>query len=421
MKRPAIAVTLVSALLFSMLIGVQFINKVKADTLGPDFTPLLVTVTSPIKNKVYNSNIELQVKITKPDVWFTSSSLSPLLPNNYYCQGKVNFIRYSIDGKTSVTIPANDSYTGYSKVPITPILYYELPLRGLSQGIHTLAVSAEGDYYYWVDVYNPAPHNTVVGNSAQIQFYVISDQYVWGGSVSPPEGAIPPKITIFSPNITVFTSNNVSLSFKAGLSRDASVITDVWYQVVRQSGNTSVYHLNNTSPANFFNDTLTGMADGNYMITVFANGVGDFVNENTYYVFEIVGSSSVNFTIDGILPKISFMSPQNKTYDTANVVLNFVVNKPVSQVFYSLDNHGNMTTNANASLSLLNLSDGKHNVTIYAQDEYGIISAPSTVYFDVKVFPLVTEIAVVLVVLVVIIGVGLLVYFKKRKRGAVQG
>jgi hypothetical protein len=76
------------------------------------------------------------------------------------------------------------------------------------------------------------------------------------------------------------------------------------------------------------------------------------------------------------------------------------------------------TTNKDTSLTLPNLSDGEHNVTIYAQDEFGVISAPSTVYFNVKVFPFATIVAVSGAVIVVVIIAGLLVYFThvKRKR-----
>jgi hypothetical protein len=61
------------------------------------------------------------------------------------------------------------------------------------------------------------------------------------------------------------------------------------------------------------------------------------------------------------------------------------------------------------------LPDGEHNVTIYAQDEYGLISAPSTVYFNVKVFPTLTVTAVSVALASVIVAIGSLVYFKKYR------
>jgi hypothetical protein len=98
-----------------------------------------------------------------------------------------------------------------------------------------------------------------------------------------------------------------------------------------------------------------------------------------------------------------------------------MVNKPVSQIFYSLDNFGNVTANSNASLTFPNLSNGRHNITVYAQDEYGIISSPSTVYFSVKTnssTPILIAVASTAAA-VVCIGVGLLGYRKRHKGNTV--
>ena len=75
-----------------------------------------------------------------------------------------------------------------------------------------------------------------------------------------------------------------------------------------------------------------------------------------------------------------------------------------------------MTANENAPLALNNLSNGEHNVTIYSQDEYLIISATSTVYFNVKVFPTTLVVAVSAAYATVVVVTGLLVYFKKYGR-----
>ncbi len=416
MSRKAVTTTFFWVLILSVIAQMLFLNSAFAQmgpvmNPGPDYTPLSIRVINPVKNHVYSPDFELELTIVKPASWFTSGAIV----YNYDCQGKVNYIRYSIDGKPAVTFPANDNYTGLSVKPIPASFSYKLPLKGLSQGLHTISVSAEGQYNYWTASPDyDYTYNTVMGNSSKILFYVNTDQYVWGGSVSPPEDAIPPKITIYSPNSVVVTSNNVSLSFKATNSKDVSVLTDVWYKVAWHKNNTSEYHLNNTSSSNLFNYTLTGMPDGNHTITVFASGTGSFVSENTFYVYDIGSSSSVNFTVDSIIPTVSFANAQNKTYDAVKVVLDFAANKPVSEILYSLDNGKNVTANVNASLILNNLSSGEHNVTIFAVDEYGIVSAPSTIYFNVKVFPTVTVMASVFVVLVVIMAVGLLMYLKKR-------
>jgi len=117
-------------------------------------------------------------------------------------------------------------------------------------------------------------------------------------------------------------------------------------------------------------------------------------------------------------PKISVVSPENKTYTSSNVSLAFTVNKPVSWVGYSLDGQDNMTITGNATLS--RLTNGLHNITVYARDEFENTGTSETISFSVDVpepsepFPT-TLVVTASGVAVAIVGAGLLVYFKKRK------
>jgi hypothetical protein len=156
-----------------------------------------------------------------------------------------------------------------------------------------------------------------------------------------------------------------------------------------------------------FNQTvvLTPLTNGSHSITIYGTFWG--------YTPQV----TVSFTVDIIQPSISFLpSIQNKTYDKSNVSLGYIVNKPVSQIIYSLDNHANVTSSADTLLTLYNLSNGEHNVIIYAQDENGIISAPNIVYFSVKTYAALPIIAVSVAVAAVVVAAALLVYNKKHKR-----
>jgi hypothetical protein len=69
-------------------------------------------------------------------------------------------------------------------------------------------------------------------------------------------------------------------------------------------------------------------------------------------------------------------------------------------------------------MTLAGLPNGEHNLTIYATDTAGNIGSSETMYFTVDVpepFPTV-PVATASVVAAVVVGAGLLVYFKKRKR-----
>jgi hypothetical protein len=114
-------------------------------------------------------------------------------------------------------------------------------------------------------------------------------------------------------------------------------------------------------------------------------------------------------------PVLSVASPENVNYTSSNVALNFTSNKGAEWMGYSLDGNENVTVTGNATLT--GLSSGLHNVTVYAKDEFGNTGASATVIFTVAEEPFpVVPVATASVASVALIGVGLLVYFKKRKR-----
>ncbi|MCJ7560689.1 Ig-like domain-containing protein [Candidatus Bathyarchaeota archaeon] len=160
---------------------------------------------------------------------------------------------------------------------------------------------------------------------------------------------------------------------------------------------------NTPATARSFNVTLKGLTDGSHTLVVYTEDT--FGNTGA--------SETVNFAIDITPPVISILSIQNRTYDSATVPLTFAVNESTIQIECSLDGQNNITIIENSTLT--RLSNGVHNVTIYAWDEAGNIGASETIYFSVEVpFPTML-VASASGVSVAVIGVGLLVYFKKRK------
>ena len=129
-----------------------------------------------------------------------------------------------------------------------------------------------------------------------------------------------------------------------------------------------------------------------------------------------IGSTCVTFTIDTTAPNVSVASPENITYNMFDVPLNFTVNEPVSQIAYSLDGWDNVTVAGNTTLN--GLSPGAYNVTVYVQDLVGNVGASETIHFNIaeEPEPFPTTIVIVPIVAAVVIGVGLVIYFKKRKR-----
>jgi N-acetylneuraminic acid mutarotase len=84
-----------------------------------------------------------------------------------------------------------------------------------------------------------------------------------------------------------------------------------------------------------------------------------------------------------VSPVVQITSPENKTYSA--VSLAFTANRGTEWMGYSLDNQANVTINAETKLS--GLSEGVHNVTIYANDSLGNMGSSNTVFFSVDTLP----------------------------------
>jgi hypothetical protein len=248
--------------------------------------------------------------------------------------------------------------------------------------------------------------------------------------VSAPDNVEPPTISVVSPkNNTVFASNNVS--FTLNISFVSPPLPELFYYYL---GLAEVYYkaswLKGTWQSNatyvnvesFYSEVstiivnVTDVPEGDHYLEVFAVLMGSRETRRSsdgptihYGSYRLIGSSVVSFTIDSV----SILSPQNKTYNIAEVPLLFKVHESFTQIKYSLDGQDNVTAAGNITLN--GLSDGDHNVTVYATDEAGNVGASETIYFSVEV-PFPTTMVIAPIASVAIIGSALLVYFKKRKK-----
>jgi N-acetylneuraminic acid mutarotase len=119
-----------------------------------------------------------------------------------------------------------------------------------------------------------------------------------------------------------------------------------------------------------------------------------------------------------IPPLVNLVSPVNQMYTVTNVSLNFTVNKEVAWMGYSIDCQDNVTVSGNTTLT--EMVNGLHNLTVYAMDEFENIGSSATIFFSVELpqqnpFPTML-VAAASVAAVGVVGIGLFVYFKKRKR-----
>src|SRR3989304_3430688 len=170
--------------------------------------------------------------------------------------------------------------------------------------------------------------------------------YLQGGIVPPEPGTNPPTITISSPeNNKTYAANSIFLIVNAscGFSKTAAWppnMIKVYFKSDWQENSTTIWEhsdLGSFTPYVVVSFNLTEIPEGNHSISVYATERGFYLAGATVNAFYIDGSSTVSFAIDTLLPSISVLSPQNKTYKPNDVSLKFTVDHPVTHISYSLD------------------------------------------------------------------------------------
>jgi len=147
---------------------------------------------------------------------------------------------------------------------------------------------------------------------------------------------------------------------------------------------------------------LPPMLDGQHSIVVYARDLAGNV-----------GSSDINFTLDTSPPGIVFLSPQNQTYTTTELLLSFTLNETATWTGYTLDGQETVTTTGN--ISLANVAYGPHTVIVYTKDAYGNMGASETLHFTVEAsFPILWTVAITAIVACG--AVALLLYFKRSSK-----
>jgi hypothetical protein len=175
---------------------------------------------------------------------------------------------------------------------------------------------------------------------------------------------------------------------------------------------------------------LSGLGDGWHTLTVAASGTSPYnpSEGGMGSIFaEVYGSDSIQFLFDVTAPTVTVLVPQNQTYTTTDVPLNFTLSEKVDWIGYSLDEQPLVTVAGNTSL--VALSEGPHSLKVYANDTVGRRGNSQAVFFVVRQeteevvtnqpesesFPMMKAVAISVAV-VAVVAVAALVYWKKRKR-----
>ncbi|MBN1357767.1 hypothetical protein JW988_03265 [Candidatus Bathyarchaeota archaeon] len=255
--------------------------------------------------------------------------------------------------------------------------------------------------------------------------------YLHGSSNCHIIGVTTNKLVRISGSFNKITESNVGIAIFDGSN---NLITRSNISDLLVGGPSNVFFKNNfyltDYPAffadNFWDDGSVGNYWSNYTIKypnaseVGNTGIGDtphVIQREWYTTKEYPDVKNVdNYPLmyPWGAPAVALLGMQNATY-SGDCFLNFTVSKSTVWLGYSLDGQGNVTVSGNVTLS--GLSSGLHNLTVYAEDAFGYVGVSETASFivtDPELFPT-TLIVTASVATVIVVGIGLLVYFKKRK------
>jgi len=228
--------------------------------------------------------------------------------------------------------------------------------------------------------------------------------------ISPTNTTYSPRLLILNASFRAMVGRNINYSMAYSLDGRENVTIPIVIQGKEMSFRATI--------SGFV--TLPKLSEGPHSVTVYSEidlynvGIGGIY----YPKYVVLEHNTVCFTIDDGYPTvISNLSLENKTYSQNDLSLNFTTDQPTSWIGYCLDGKTNMTIAGNTTL--MGLSDGEHNVTVYAKDNAGNMGTSETIYFNIaeklEPEPFPTTLVIAVVATVAAIGVGLLVYFKKRR------
>jgi hypothetical protein len=232
-------------------------------------------------------------------------------------------------------------------------------------------------------------------------------------------------VTLFSPLNQTYNSRYLNLNFSVACGW--GIRYSLSYDIDGEYGGPMPFAIKNPEELHvvfygFGLVRLPELSEGSHCLTVTLKTSENSEHIKPSYV------DTVYFSIDSTPPDILLLSPENKTYAVAasaavDIPLKFTCNERTSQISYSLDGHTNATIAGN--MTLTDLPIGAHNLTVYARDIAGNAGFSETVIFTVAEESesqaetgsfSTTVLLVASGASIGSVGLGLMVYFKKRKR-----
>ena len=345
---------------------------------------------------IIDSN-KVEVYDTLKDTWATKASMPTSVGIGISAQ-EINGKIY-VTGNTYILVydPIKDSWINTGSTPM-PRYSAVVDNKIIATNVQDVLLPPTSPYYggsypaQQVVIYDPEKNNLTQGKDGQTG--------VGGTAVGATTGVKAPE-RVYVLGVTSQKVPHVSVN------QAYDPITNTWTEA------TPMPTLRVDFGVAVVNDTL--YAIGGLLVSYTYDSTGKYIQSSQATPTNI-NEQYIPLGYGTLHPEIRFFSPQNKTYNSSSISLNFYMDKPILTLSYSLDGKQNVSITGNYTIA--NLSNGLHNVTIYANDTFGNIGTSQTISFTIdktKSFPTLPVVAVSVAVAVFAV-VGLLVYLKKRKR-----
>jgi hypothetical protein len=170
MKRKALALTLVMALLFSVVAGTKLVDLAEANWFvpvnpSPPSKPE-ISILLPESNKKYSSNVDIDFLVTAPNWGYYDQSVAEGSGSTI----NLSSFTYSLDDKPNVTFAGEQIVLSNSTSTVFKLRFLG-NLSGLSEGLHSIVVYAQAEGRYSPEYYKW--ENFTVGGSSPKTFFTI--------------------------------------------------------------------------------------------------------------------------------------------------------------------------------------------------------------------------------------------------------
>lgn len=384
MRKTALAMILILALLLSTTAGATLVNLAKANII------------------IYFPDIVIKSDgSVEPETEFIKQT------GNVYSL-TANLWKYAIEIQCSNIIfdGAGHIINGTVPYPVGAAQNYGLSLEGVTNvTVRDLEIRGFHDFDVWIENCSACIVLRVKANDGFIldnsSLNVISESNIEGI-----HAALQPGLFMSSSSSNQFYRNNITDVLLSTSNNNIFFKNNFVINHFLSIGGNNFW--DNGSVGNYWSDSLTRYPN---VTEIGSTGIGDtpyVINANNTDHYPLMTP------VDNVAPSIEFLSPENITYDTGSIPLNFTLNEPASQIMYSLDGEENITIAGNTTLT--GLANGGHNLMIYVKDEAGNVGTSQTVRFSVNV-PFPTALFITASgASVAAVAVVLLVYFKKHRR-----